>query len=75
MSGRPVTHPVKKLIGFNDKMLTEVERWRAKQKPTLNASQAIRRLIELGLKVKESQGVAGNSQRAASKGNAYFDHH
>jgi hypothetical protein len=73
MSGRPVTHPVKKLIGFNDKMLIEVERWRAKQKPALNVSQAIRRLIELGLKVKQNEGVEMVSRRTVSKGSVYFD--
>jgi hypothetical protein len=30
-----------------------VESWRAKQKPVPNISEAIRRLIELGLKVKK----------------------
>jgi hypothetical protein len=50
MIGRPETHPVKKIIGFSDNMLSAVERWRAKQKPVPNLSEAIRRLVELGLK-------------------------
>jgi hypothetical protein len=52
MIGRPETHPVKKIIGFSEKMVEDVERWRAKQKPVPNVSEAIRRLVELGLKVK-----------------------
>jgi hypothetical protein len=67
---RPVTHPVKKWIGFSDAMLAEVERWRVKQKPALNTSQAIRRLLELGLKVKESEGVEAATRRVASKASA-----
>ena len=54
-------------------MLIEVERWRAKQKPALNVSQAIRRLIELGLKVKQNEGVEMVSRRTVSKGSVYFD--
>jgi hypothetical protein len=53
MIGRPETHPVKKVIGFTDEMLALVEAWRAKQKPVPNQSEAIRRLVELGLKVKK----------------------
>ena len=52
MIGRPETHPVKKVIGFSEEMLAAVEAWRAKQKPIPNLSEAIRRLVELGLKGK-----------------------
>lgn len=52
MIGRPETHPVKKVIGFTEEMLADVEAWRAKQKPVPNLSEAIRRLVELGLKAK-----------------------
>jgi hypothetical protein len=48
-------HPsrsVKKVIGFTEQMLSNVETWRAKQKPVPNLSEAIRRLVELGLKAK-----------------------
>jgi hypothetical protein len=33
-------------------MIDAIETWRAKQKPVPNVSEAIRRLVELGLKVK-----------------------
>jgi hypothetical protein len=52
MIGRPETHPVKKVIGFSEDMIDAVESWRAKQKPVPNLSEAIRRLVELGLKAK-----------------------
>ena len=52
MIGRPETHPVKKVIGFSEEMIAAVEAWRAKQKPIPNLSEAIRRLVELGLKGK-----------------------
>jgi len=35
-------------------MLATVEAWRAKQKPVPNLSEAIRRLVELGLKAKST---------------------
>ena len=49
MIGRPESHPVKKVIGFTEDMLGAVESWRAKQKPVPNLSEAIRRLVEMGL--------------------------
>lgn len=52
MAGRPGTHPVKKIIGFTDEMATAVENWRKRQDPALTFSEAIRRLVEIGLKTK-----------------------
>jgi hypothetical protein len=52
MVGRPETHPIKKVIGFTEEMVEAVEKWRAKQKPVPNLSEAIRRLVEIGLRVK-----------------------
>jgi hypothetical protein len=52
MIGRPETHPIKKVLGFSEEMVDAVENWRAKQKPVPNLSEAIRRLVELGLRVK-----------------------
>jgi hypothetical protein len=51
---RPELYPVKKVVGFDRDMLDAIERWRAKQKPIPNVSDAIRRLVELGLKAKGS---------------------
>lgn len=50
--GRKELYPVKKLIGFDEKMLAAIERWRAKQKPIPTVSDAIRMLVEKGLKSK-----------------------
>jgi hypothetical protein len=68
MIGRPETHPIKKIIGFSDDMIFAIERWRAKQKPVPNLSEAIRRLVELGLKAsKPTKGTRSppNKRRAA----------
>jgi hypothetical protein len=53
MIGRPETHPIKKIIGFSEEMIEAVEKWQAKQKPVPNLSEAIRQLVELGLKAKK----------------------
>ena len=52
MIGRPETHPIKKVIGFTAEMIDAIEIWRAKQRPVPNMSEAIRRLVEIGLKAK-----------------------
>jgi hypothetical protein len=52
MVGRPETHPIKKIIGFTEEMVESVEVWRAKQRPVPNLSEAIRRLVEIGLRAK-----------------------
>jgi len=47
---RPEIYPVKKLVKFSTSMLDAIETWRAKQRPIPNVSDAIRQLIEAGLK-------------------------
>ena len=64
MIGRPETHPVKKVIGFTEEMIGDIESWRAKQKPVPNLSEAIRRLVEVGLSVK-TKSAPSERQRAA----------
>ena len=54
---RPELYPVKKIVGFDDAMIHSIERWRAKQKPIPNASEAIRRLVELGLTATPSRAT------------------
>jgi hypothetical protein len=44
--------PVARANEFSDDMISAVERWRSKQKPVPNLSEAIRRLVEWGLKAK-----------------------
>ena len=46
---------MKKIIGFDEKMVAAVEKWRAKQRPLPTFSEAIRRLVELGLKAKSGR--------------------
>jgi hypothetical protein len=50
---RPELFPVKKVVGFDQEMIDAIDKWRAKQKPLPNVSEAIRRLVELGLKAKK----------------------
>lgn len=47
---RPEIYPIKKLVKFSTDMLDAIESWRAKQRPIPNVSDAIRQLIEIGLK-------------------------
>ncbi|MCA6105107.1 hypothetical protein [Bradyrhizobium australafricanum] len=49
---RPELYPIKKVIGFDQAMMDAIERWRGKQHPIPNVSDAIRQLVELGLKAK-----------------------
>ena len=49
---RPELFPVKKVVGFDQEMIDAIDKWRAKQTPLPNVSEAIRRLVELGLKIK-----------------------
>lgn len=51
---RPEIYPVKKVIGFDQGMLDAIDDWRRKQKPIPTVSDAIRRLVELGLKKGKS---------------------
>lgn len=53
---RPEIYPVKKLVGLNKSMLEAIDKWRAKQRPIPNVSDAIRQLIEIGLKASRSAG-------------------
>jgi hypothetical protein len=48
-AGRPELYPVKKVIGFDQRMLDAVDRWRRQQTPIPNVSDAVRALIEAGL--------------------------
>lgn len=49
---RPEILPVKKVIGFTNEMMEAIETWRAKQRPVPNVSDAIRQLIDIGLKAR-----------------------
>jgi hypothetical protein len=47
-SGRPEVYPVKKPIGFDQEMIDAIAAWRV-QRPAVTLSDAIGRLVELGL--------------------------
>src|SRR5258707_10233656 len=64
---RPELYPVKKVVGFDQEMLDAIEKWRAKQKPIPNVSDAIRRLVELGLSVKTKAKQPSPARAARAK--------
>jgi hypothetical protein len=53
-AGRPATgnHPVR-AIRLSDDFLAKVDAWAAKQDDVPSRSEAIRRLVEIGLKAKK----------------------
>jgi hypothetical protein len=53
---RPELYPVKKMIGFTAEMLRAIENWRRKQPTIPTVSDAIRQLIEAGLKATMPKG-------------------
>jgi hypothetical protein len=56
MVGRPETHPIKKIIRFNEAMVEMIEKWRRKQKPKPNFTEAVRQLIEMSLETTPKEG-------------------
>jgi hypothetical protein len=62
---RPELYPVKKLVGFDQGTIDAIETWRGQQKPIPNVSEAIRRLVEMGL--ASAQPSAPVSKRGAAK--------
>ena|ERR1051325_6297578 len=63
--GRPELYPVKKVIGFDQKMLGAIDKWRRHQNPIPSVSDAIRNLVERGLAT--TQSAAPHSKKTASK--------
>jgi hypothetical protein len=57
--GRPKKYPVKKVIGFDQEMLDAIDEWRRRQKPIPTVSDAIRALVQQGL--KKGQGKNGSN--------------
>ena len=55
---------MKKVVGFDQGMIDAVDKWRGKQKPIPNVSEAIRRLVELGL---ANEPWARRGKKATSK--------
>jgi hypothetical protein len=45
----PQRRPIKKQVRFDHTVIQAIEDWRARQKPVPSASDAIHRLIEMGL--------------------------
>jgi hypothetical protein len=65
--GRPATNPTSIHLTLAPDPLAEVDRWIAKQKePGLSRPEAIRRLIEIGLKAKADVSVLKPGRNAQS---------
>ena len=65
---RPELYPVKKIVGFDQAMINAIDKWRAKQTPLPNVSEAIRRLVEMGLsKPSDQPRVLSTSKQAAAR--------
>ena|SRR6476646_571803 len=53
---RPELYPVKKIVGFDQAMIDDVDKWRAKQRPIPNVSEAIRQLVGRALSGEKPGG-------------------
>jgi hypothetical protein len=70
---RPELYPVKKIVGFDQAMIDDVERWRAKQRPIPNVSEAIRQLVGhalLSTKAGGRRSVAASDDASLMAGRA-----
>jgi hypothetical protein len=47
---RPELYDKKKIVNITSSLLVSIEKWRRRQDPIPNVSEAIRRLIQRGLK-------------------------
>jgi hypothetical protein len=56
MMPRPELYPVKKIVGFDQRMIDAIEKWRSKQKPIPNVSEAIRQLVGQALSSAKLRG-------------------
>jgi hypothetical protein len=60
---RSELYPVKKIVGFDQQMIAAIDKWRSKQRPIPNASEAIRQLVGHAL----SSQPGGRRSAAATK--------
>jgi hypothetical protein len=61
---KPKSFPNKILIGFSDEHLKTLDQWRRKQADMPTRSEAIRRLVELGLTVRATKPKQAPATRA-----------
>jgi hypothetical protein len=67
-AGRPKAFPVKKVIGFDAKMLRAIDDWRRLQPDVPTVSDAIRRLVDkalVGTAAKPATAPAAKARAAA----------
>jgi Arc/MetJ-type ribon-helix-helix transcriptional regulator len=63
---RPELYPVKKIVGFDPDMIAAIDKWRSKQKPVPNASEAIRQLVGHALSSQSSKRRSAAATKTAS---------
>ena len=61
--GRAPTHPERLLIAVTKEFLAAVDDWRAKQPGVPNRSEAVRYLVELGIKTSTPKPKAKKPRR------------
>jgi hypothetical protein len=62
----PARHLLKRIVGFDRTTIQKIEDWRARQKPIPTVSEAIRRLVEMGL--ASAHPAVRHGRRTAAKG-------
>jgi hypothetical protein len=60
--GRPPIHPKRLLLAVSEEWLEAVDRWRGQQRRIPNQSEAIRQLVEIGLKAEEKPKPRGGKK-------------
>ena len=59
--------PIEKIVRFDPARIRAIEDWGARQKPVLNAAEAIHRLIEMGLASAPQAVPRGQTKAKASE--------
>ena len=68
---RPKLYPIKKVVGFDEATIAEIEEWRVKQKPIPEISDAIRQLVAKALsnaKLRGKRSAAATESASAMAG-------
>jgi hypothetical protein len=64
---KPKSFPNKVLIGFSDDHLRAFDQWRRKQEDMPTRSEAVRRLVELGLDKTTTRPVSKSGRRSRAQ--------
>jgi hypothetical protein len=64
---KPEHHRIKKIVGFDRRTIDAIEKWRGEQRPVPDLSEAIRRLVDSGLRRAQRAGVRSKKAAKASE--------